>query len=171
MGRMTAPGKGSRALTNLRPKDGILWNSLMLGKSPGGLAGPPVRAKGAGGAVAARAMQPTHLTHPHDRDIIGPSQPRSLPMDVSLSPELEQFIQAEVGNGHYRSPDDVIRAALVRFRQDPTPRQPELPDTLEELEQRLLERIQRLDRGEWIDGAESLRQMREWMKEATAARG
>lgn len=92
-------------------------------------------------------------------------------MDVSLSPELEQFIQAEVGNGHYRSPDDVIRAALVRFRQDPTPRQPELPDTLEELEQRLLERIQRLDRGEWIDGAESLRQMREWMKEATAARG
>jgi hypothetical protein len=46
-------------------------------------------------------------------------------------------------------------------------RQPKLPSTLKELEAQLLESIERLDRGEGVDGKESLRRLRKRMKEAS----
>lgn len=33
-------------------------------------------------------------------------------MNVSLTPEIEQFIQSQVESGKYASPDEVILAAL-----------------------------------------------------------
>lgn len=91
-------------------------------------------------------------------------------MDVSLPPELEQFIQAEIGSGHYRDPEEVIRAGLHRLKQD---QEIALPrhKTLADLERRLREGIERLDRGEGIPGEESRRRMKEWIKSMTGAHG
>ena len=33
-------------------------------------------------------------------------------MNVSLTPELEEFVQAQVDSGHYRSASEVVREAL-----------------------------------------------------------
>ena len=89
-------------------------------------------------------------------------------MDISRTPELEKFIAQEVEGGLYQTASDVIGAALRRFKNERTLKQPELPDTLEELEQRLLEGIERLDRGEGIDGKESYRRLRKRIKNYTA---
>jgi antitoxin ParD1/3/4 len=81
-------------------------------------------------------------------------------MNISLTPELEKFIAQEVEGGLYQTASEVVRAALRRLKNDKkTLRLPELPATLEELEQRLMEGIERLDRGEGIDGKESRRRM------------
>lgn len=37
-------------------------------------------------------------------------------MEISLTPELERFVQEEVQAGEYHSPEDVIRTALRLFR-------------------------------------------------------
>jgi hypothetical protein len=44
------------------------------------------------------------------------------------------------------------------------------PKTLEELETQLLQSIDRLDRGEGVDGEEVFRRLRKRMKEASAMR-
>jgi antitoxin ParD1/3/4 len=88
-------------------------------------------------------------------------------MDVSLTPELEQFIQAEISSGHYRDPSHLVRAALTRLQLD-KPRLPELPATREELEQQILESIGRMECGEYMDGEESRRLMFEQIREATS---
>ncbi len=38
--------------------------------------------------------------------------PAKSAMNVSLTPELTQFVQAKVATGHYRSASEVVRAAL-----------------------------------------------------------
>jgi len=88
-------------------------------------------------------------------------------MDISLTPELEKFIAQEVEGGLYQTASEVIGAALRRFKNERTLKQPELPDTLEELEQRLLERLDAIERGEVIDGKESFRRLRRRIEAAT----
>ena len=87
-------------------------------------------------------------------------------MNVSLTPELENFVQREVKSGLYQTASEVVRAGLRRLKEDHNARQPGLPGTLEELEGQLLQSIERLDRGEGVDGKESLRRLRRRMKEA-----
>ena len=89
-------------------------------------------------------------------------------MNISLTPELVKFVQQEVEGGLYQTASEVVRAALRRLKDDQRRMQPELPDTLEALEQRLMEGIERLDRGEGIDGKESLRRLRKRIKDHTA---
>jgi len=91
-------------------------------------------------------------------------------MDVSLTPELEQFVQTEIGSGHYRDPSHLVRVALTRLKVD-QPRLPKLPATLEELERQLVERIENLERGEGIDGETSRHNMMQWIEAMTAAHG
>ena len=88
-------------------------------------------------------------------------------MDISLTPELVKFVQQEVEGGLYQTASDVVRAALRRLQNDQKLMQPELPDTLEELEQRLIERLDAIERGEVIDGKESFRRLRRKIKAAT----
>jgi antitoxin ParD1/3/4 len=38
-------------------------------------------------------------------------------MNVSLTPELEQFLQRQVEDGKYKSPQEVILAALRAFAE------------------------------------------------------
>ena len=89
-------------------------------------------------------------------------------MNVSLTPELEKFVEKEVQSGLYQTASEVVRAGLRRLKEDQTVRLPQAPKTLEELETQLLQSIDRLDRGEGVDGKESLRRLRKRMKEARA---
>jgi antitoxin ParD1/3/4 len=85
-------------------------------------------------------------------------------MNVSLTPELARFVETEVGSGLYQTASEVVRAGLRRLKEDQQ-RLPARPQTLGELERALLSSIERLDRGEGIDGATVLRRLRQRIKE------
>jgi antitoxin ParD1/3/4 len=89
-------------------------------------------------------------------------------MNVSLTPELEKFVQKEVGTGLYQTASEVIRAGLRRLKEDKKPHPRELPKTVEELEADLLASVERLDRGEGVDGKEVFRRLRRKFSKARA---
>jgi len=88
-------------------------------------------------------------------------------MNVSLTPELEKFVEKELSSGLYQTASEVIRAGLRRLKEDQEARLPMLPATREELEARLREGIERLDRGEGVDGEEAFRRLRKRIKQAS----
>jgi antitoxin ParD1/3/4 len=85
-------------------------------------------------------------------------------MNVSLTPELERFVETEVGSGLYQTASEVIRAGLRRLKEDKQ-RLPVVPQTLGELEKALLSSIEHLDRGEGMDGVTVLRSLQKRIKE------
>ena len=86
-------------------------------------------------------------------------------MNVSLTPELEKFVDGEVQSGLYQTASEVIRAGLRRLKEDK--RLPAVPRTIEELEASLIASLDRLDRGEGVDGEEAFRRLRRKIKEHT----
>lgn len=87
-------------------------------------------------------------------------------MNVSLTPELEKFVQEEVGSGLYQTASEVIRAGLRRLREDKRRHPCEIPSTLEELEADIQRSIDSLDRGEGIPGEELFKQVRKRISQA-----
>jgi antitoxin ParD1/3/4 len=82
-------------------------------------------------------------------------------MNVSLTPELERFVQNEVSGGLYQTASEVIRAGLRRLKEDQQRRLPAVPRTPEELEGQLLQSIEALESGQGVDGEEVLRRLRQ----------
>jgi antitoxin ParD1/3/4 len=80
-------------------------------------------------------------------------------MNISLTPELAKFVEKEVESGLYQTASEVIRAGLRRLKEDQHVRLPQTPKTLEELEAQLLQSIDRLDRGEGVDGEKVFRRL------------
>ncbi len=89
-------------------------------------------------------------------------------MNVSLTPELERFVEKEVESGLYNTASEVIRAGLRRLKEDQEARLPKMPQTLDELESMLLASAERLDRGEGVDGETVIRRLRKRAKQARA---
>jgi antitoxin ParD1/3/4 len=89
---------------------------------------------------------------------------RTAPMNVSLTPELERFVETEVGSGLYQTASEVIRAGLRRLKEDKL-RLPVMPRSFAELEAALLNSVERLDRGEGVDGLIVRRRLQKRMKE------
>ena len=87
-------------------------------------------------------------------------------MNISLTPELAKFVENEVESGLYQTASEVIRAGLRRLKEDQTARLPQAPKTLEELETQILQSIDRLNRGEGVDGEEVFRRLRKRIKES-----
>jgi antitoxin ParD1/3/4 len=87
-------------------------------------------------------------------------------MNVSLTPELEKFVEKEVKGGLYQTASEVIRAGLRRLKEDQEARLAKPPRTLDELEAKLLQSVNRLERGEGIDGEEVFRRLRKQIKQA-----
>jgi len=85
-------------------------------------------------------------------------------MNVSLTPELEKFVASEVETGLYQTASEVIRAGLRRLKQEKE-RLPTGSQSAEELDEALLRSIQRLDRGQGVDGAKVARRLLERTKE------
>ena len=89
-------------------------------------------------------------------------------MNVSLTPELEKFVQKEVNSGLYQTASEVIRAGLRRLKEDKKPHPREIPSTIEELEADLEASIGRLDRGEGVDGKAVFQRLRKKFGKARA---
>ena len=71
-------------------------------------------------------------------------------MNVSLTPELEQFVQDKVAKGRYNSASEVVREALRLLEEQERMRTVQLAEFNKELGRRLAS----LDRGEKVDPAE-----------------
>ncbi len=69
-------------------------------------------------------------------------------MNVSLTPEVEQFIQRQVESGKYASPDEVILAALRAFEE----RERIYKGRFEELRGEIAIGVEASERGEVVDG-------------------
>lgn len=69
-------------------------------------------------------------------------------MNVSLTPELENFVQRKVKAGRYNSASEVVREALRLLEDHDKLRATQIEEFRAELDRR----IESLDRGEGIDG-------------------
>jgi len=89
-------------------------------------------------------------------------------MNVSLTPELEKFVEKEVESGLYQTASEVVRAGLRRLKDDQQVRLLQVPKTLEGLETQLVQSVERFNRGEGLDGEEVFRRLRNRIKAARA---
>ena len=71
-------------------------------------------------------------------------------MNVSLTPELEQFVQNKVQSGLYYSASEVIREGLRMLQEKEMLKQIQI----EELRKEIQKGIEQADRGELVDGEE-----------------
>ncbi len=71
-------------------------------------------------------------------------------MNVSITPELEAFVAEEVKSGLYQSASEVVRAGLRRLMEDKEQKPRFMVSSMAELEAKVLEGIEQLDRGEGI---------------------
>ena len=69
-------------------------------------------------------------------------------LNVSLTPELEQFVESCVASGRYQTAGEVIREGLRLLGERERARE----TALEELRAKLRRGIEQADRGELIDG-------------------
>jgi antitoxin ParD1/3/4 len=70
-------------------------------------------------------------------------------MNVSLTPELEQFVAVKVDSGRYTSASEVVREALRLLEEHDRSRAEQIASFNKELSHRLAS----LDRGECVDPA------------------
>jgi antitoxin ParD1/3/4 len=78
-------------------------------------------------------------------------------MNVSLTPELENFVQAKVKSGRYNSASEVIREALRLLDDHEKARAGQLKEFRSEIDRRLAS----LDRGEGIEGEKVFARLRQ----------
>jgi antitoxin ParD1/3/4 len=72
-------------------------------------------------------------------------------MNVSLTPELERFVNGKVQSGRYNSASEIVREALRLLEQHEQARAPQHGGFNKELGRRLAA----LDRGEQVDPVEA----------------
>lgn len=65
-------------------------------------------------------------------------------MNVSLSPELERFVEEKIRAGQYQSADEVVNSAIAMLRQQETLS----AEDITELRQEIAVGLEQLERGE-----------------------
>jgi antitoxin ParD1/3/4 len=88
-------------------------------------------------------------------------------MNISITPELEKFVEEEVKTGLYQSASEVIRAGLRRLKEDKEAREQKtrfMVSSMAELEDKLLSGVRQLDRGEGIPGEVAFARLKERAK-------
>lgn len=83
-------------------------------------------------------------------------------MNISLTPELERFIDLTVKRGRYASANEVVCTALQLLQS----REMERSLRLEELRKEIAIGIADSDRGDVFDGEEVIRELREEIRQA-----
>jgi antitoxin ParD1/3/4 len=81
-------------------------------------------------------------------------------MNVSLTRELEAFIEQEVRTGMYQSASEVIRAGLRLLKEEKPPKPRFMVSSMAELENSLLGGIRQLDQGKGIPGEAAAKELR-----------
>lgn len=69
-------------------------------------------------------------------------------MNVSLTPELEQFVQSRVSSGRYQTASEVVREGLRLLES----REQEREAAMRELRMKIRHGVEQADRGELLDG-------------------
>jgi antitoxin ParD1/3/4 len=87
-------------------------------------------------------------------------------MNVSLTPELEAFVQSRVATGRYQTASEVVREGLRLLEQ----RERDREDILEEIRAKISRGTEQADRGELIDGEAVFEKIRQ-RSSARRARG
>jgi antitoxin ParD1/3/4 len=87
-------------------------------------------------------------------------------MNVSLTPELDQFVAAKVSSGRYTSASEVVREALRLLEETETARHSRLTAFNHELEARLVS----LDSGVRLDPADVFKRLEQRSKSAEVER-
>ena len=82
-----------------------------------------------------------------------------MPMNVSLTKELETFVSRKVKSGRYGSASEVIRESLRLLEQEDLRKRFSF-STREELEAKLIEGVDALDRGERVPAREVEKELR-----------
>jgi antitoxin ParD1/3/4 len=78
-------------------------------------------------------------------------------MNVSLTPELEQFVQEKVKSGRYLSASEVVREALRLLEERDRIQQIKL----ETLRKEIMIGVEQIGRGEVVDGEEVFEELYE----------
>jgi antitoxin ParD1/3/4 len=78
-------------------------------------------------------------------------------MNVSLTPELEKYVQNKVESGRYTSASEVVREALRLLEQ----KEQEREQALKEFQAKLDEGLAELEAGDLMDGEEVFARIRE----------
>lgn len=78
-------------------------------------------------------------------------------MNVSLTPELEQFVQEKVKSGRYLSASEVVREALRLLEERDRIQQMKL----ETLRKEIMIGVEQIGRGEVVDGEEVFEELYE----------
>jgi antitoxin ParD1/3/4 len=78
-------------------------------------------------------------------------------MNISLTTELEQFIQNQVASGKYTSNEEVILAGIRLLEE----RERIYKGRLEELQREIMIGVEQLNRKERLDGKEVIEQLRQ----------
>ena len=78
-------------------------------------------------------------------------------MNISLTTELEQFIQSQVASGKYNSNEEVILAGIKLLEE----RERIYKGRFEELQREIAIGVEQLERGERLDGREVIEQLRQ----------
>jgi antitoxin ParD1/3/4 len=76
-------------------------------------------------------------------------------MNVSLTPELDRYVEEKVRSGRYRSASEVVRDSLRIMQQVEEERQARLAALRGEIDRG----IEELDRGMGVDGEEAFRRV------------
>ena len=88
-------------------------------------------------------------------------------MNVSLTPQLEQFVNTKVGSGRYNSASEVVREALRLLEEHDRARAAQLG----EFNQELGRRLDSLDRGEVVQPSVTLARLKKKSQERRKTNG
>ena len=78
-------------------------------------------------------------------------------LDISLTPELEQFVESRVASGRYQTPSEVVREGLRLLAEREQAREA----AVEELRAKIRRGIEQADRGELLDGDSVFEEIRQ----------
>ncbi|SPF34733.1 conserved hypothetical protein [Candidatus Sulfopaludibacter sp. SbA4] len=82
-------------------------------------------------------------------------------VNISLTPELDAFLQSRVKSGRYQTTSEVVREALRRFQRQEN----EQDEEFRRLKARLRRGAAQADRGDLLDGDEVFAELRELIEE------
>lgn len=87
-------------------------------------------------------------------------------VNVSITPELDSFLQNRVKSGRYQTTSEVVREALRLLERQEQERE----ETLKQLKAKLDRGAGQAERGEVIDGDEVFDELREMIEERRRSR-
>jgi antitoxin ParD1/3/4 len=87
-------------------------------------------------------------------------------VNISITPELDRFLQSRVESGRYQTTSEVVREALRLLER----REQERDEALFQLKEKLERGAGQAERGELIDGDEVFDELREMIEERRRAK-